>query len=214
MTLLNDEIVQNVKSMLTDLAGDVKLTVFTDNQHCDYCEQIVQLVNEVAATSDKVTVAEYEIHQDAQRAEALKIERAPAIAITGARDYGARFYGIPSGYEFSTLLHGIQAVGQGRTDLDNEVKGFLNNLSEPVDLKVFVTPTCPYCPRAAVLAMEMAVESDYITASVIESAEFPDLANQYNVMGVPLSVVNGQERIEGAAPPNMVIDAIRKVLTA
>jgi glutaredoxin-like protein len=214
MTLLNDEIVQNVKDMLADIPSDVKLTVFTDDQHCDYCTEIVQLVNEVAATSDKVTVEQFEIHESKSEAQALNIQRAPAIAITGERDYGLRFYGIPSGYEFSTLLHGIQAASTGDTDLDDQVRSFLDGLNQPVSLQVFVTPTCPYCPRAAVLAMEMAVASDLVNADVIESAEFPDLANQYNVMGVPLSVINNQERIEGAAPPHMVVDAIRKALAA
>ncbi len=214
MTLLNDEIVQNVKDMLAEIPNEVTLTVFTDDQNCEYCTEIVQLVNEVAATSEKVTVEQYEIHKDNDRAQALNIERAPAIAITGERDYGLRFYGIPSGYEFSTLLHSIQAASSGNTDLDDQVKSFLSDLNKPVNLQVFVTPTCPYCPRAAVLAMEMAIVSDLVNADVIESAEFPDLANQYNVMGVPLSVVNNQERIEGAAPPHMVVDAIRKALAA
>jgi glutaredoxin-like protein len=214
MTLLNDEIVQNVKDMLAGIPSDVKLTVFTDDQHCDYCTEIVQLVNEVAATSDRVTVEQLEIHRDSDRAQALNIQRAPAIAITGERDYGLRFYGIPSGYEFSTLLHSIQKASSGDTELDDQVLSFLEDLNKPVNLQVFVTPTCPYCPRAAVLAMEMAVASEFVNADVIESAEFPDLANQYNVMGVPLSVVNNQERIEGAAPPHMVVDAIRKALAA
>jgi len=210
--LLNEEIVKNVREMLSDLPENVTLTVFTDDEHCDYCEQIVQLVNEVAATSDKVAVELNEIHRDADRASALGIRRAPVIAIIGKRDYGLRFYGIPSGYEFSTLLHGIQTVSRGDSDLEDRVKSYLTGLTKPVNLQVFVTPTCPYCPRTAVLAMEMALQSDLVTADVIESAEFPDLANKYNVMGVPLNVINETERIEGAAPPQMVVEAIRRAV--
>lgn len=212
MALLNDEIVNNVKEMLANLTQPVQLAVFTDDQHCDYCPQIVQLLDEVAATSNMVSVDKYEIHTDSAKAQELKIQKAPAIAILGEKDYGLRFYGIPSGYEFSTLLHGIQRASDGKSELDDQTKQYLSGVSDPVELQVFVTPTCPYCPRAAVLAMEMAVESIYVNAEIVESAEFPDLANKFNVMGVPLSVVNGQERVEGAAPPNMIVDAIRKVL--
>jgi glutaredoxin-like protein len=212
MALLNDEIVNNVKEMLADLTHPVKLAVFTDNQHCDYCPQIVQLLDEVAATSDMVSVEKYEIHTDTVKAQELKIQKAPAIAIIGKQDYGLRFYGIPSGYEFSTLLHGIQRAADGQSELDDQTKYYLSSLADPVELQVFVTPTCPYCPRAAVLAMDMAVESSHVNAEIVESAEFPDLANKFNVMGVPLSVVNGKERVEGAAPANMIVDAIRKVL--
>jgi glutaredoxin-like protein len=210
MALLNDEIVQNVKQMLGDIPQDVKLAVFTDDEHCDYCKEIVQLVNEVAATSDKVSVEQYEIHRDAAQAQTLGLKRAPVIAILGKEDYGLRFYGIPSGYEFSTLLHSIQKVSQGKSDLDDQTKYYLAGLDKPVNFQVFVTPTCPHCPQAAALAMEMAIESKLVNADVVEASEFPNLSNHYNVMGVPLSVINDAERIEGAAPPKMLLDAIRK----
>jgi glutaredoxin-like protein len=172
----------------------------------------VQLVDEVAATSELVTVEQFEIHKDAEHARALEIQRAPVIAILGERDYGLRFYGIPSGYEFSTLLHAIQRASSGTSELDSATKSFLSGLDKPVDYQVFVTPTCPYCPRSAMLAMEMAIESPLVYANIVESAEFPDLANEFNVMGVPLTVINSTERVEGAAPPNMIVDAIRKAV--
>ena len=212
MALLNDEILNNVKEMLADLSNPVNLTVFTDDNNCEYCPQIVQLLDEVAATSGLVNVDKLEIHRDAAKAKELNIEMAPAIAILGEKDYGLRFYGIPSGYEFSTLLHGIQRAGSGTSELDDQTKSYLSGVNNSVELQVFVTPTCPYCPRAAVLAMDMAVESPYVNAKIVESSEFPDLANKFNVMGVPLSVVNGTERVEGAAPPQMIVEAIRKVL--
>ena len=212
MALLNDEILNNVKEMLADLSNPVNLAVFTDDNDCEYCPQIVQLLDEVAATSSLVSVNKYEIHSDTAKASELNVEMAPAIAILGEKDYGLRFYGIPSGYEFSTLLHGIQRAASGKSELDDQTKYYLAGVQDAVELQVFVTPTCPYCPRAAVLAMEMAVESNYVNAEIVESSEFPDLANKFNVMGVPLSVVNGTERVEGAAPPQMIVDAIRKVL--
>lgn len=214
MALLNDEILSDVTAMMSELPNGVTLTLFTSDEECEYCPQIVQLLEEVSATSDQVTLEVFEIHEDADQAEALNINKAPAIAILGAdeKDYGMRFFGIPSGYEFSTLLNSIQRASLGSSDLDASTKNFLNGLSKPVNLQVFVTPTCPYCPRAAVLALNMAVESDLVNTDVVESAEFPDLANQYNVMGVPLSVINGAERVEGAAPPQQIVDAIRKSL--
>ena len=214
MALLNDEIRNDVVEMMSDLPNSVTLTLFTDDEECEYCPQIVQLLEEISETSDKVSLEVFEIHEDADQAEALNINKAPAIAILGEgeKDYGMRFFGIPSGYEFSTLLNSIQRASLGSSDLDASTKSFLSELSKPVNLQVFVTPTCPYCPRAAVLAMNMAVESELVNADVVESAEFAELANQYNVMGVPLSVINGTERVEGAAPPQQIVEAIRKSL--
>lgn len=212
MALLNDEIVKNVTEMLADLENDVRLVVFTTKNGCEYCTEIVQLAEEVAATSSKLTTEVYDFDDAPDKAAAYNITMAPAMAIVGQHDYGLRYYGIPSGHEFSTLMYGIQRASQGQPDLDPQTLNFLNGLTQPVNLQVFVTPTCPYCPRAAILAYEMAVASDKVVADVVESMEFPELANRFSVMGVPLTVVNATERVEGAAPPHMIVNAIRTAL--
>lgn len=213
MALLNEQIMNDVTKMMTGLPNDVRLVVFTSTTGCEYCKEIVQLAQEVSATSDKLTAEIYDIAAEPEKAKALNITAAPVVAIVGQRDYGLRYYGIPSGHEFSTLLYGIQKAGAGTaTDLDADTMTFIQGIEQPVNIQVFVTPTCPYCPRAAVLAYEMAVASDKVVADVVESMEFPDWANRFNVMGVPLSVINSKERIEGAAPPPMVVNAIKNAL--
>ncbi len=212
MALLNDEIVRNVTEMLAGLTNNVRLVVFTTKNGCEYCKEIVQLAQEVAATSPKLTAEVYDFDTARDKAAAYNITMAPAMVIVGARDYGLRYYGIPSGHEFSTLLYGIQRASEGKPDLDPQTLSFLNGLTQPVNIQVFVTPTCPYCPRAAILAYDMAVASDKVIADVVESMEFPELANRFNVMGVPLSVINANSRVEGAAPPYMIVDAIKAAL--
>ena len=51
-----------------------------------------------------------------------------------------------------------------------------------------------------------------VKAEVYEAMEFQALSQKFNVMGVPLNVINGKERVEGAAPPQMMIDAFKKAL--
>ncbi|MFN2284819.1 MAG: protein disulfide oxidoreductase [Anaerolineae bacterium] len=212
MALLNDEIVKNVTEMLADLTSDVQLVVFTSENGCEYCKEIVQLAEEIAATSSKLTTEVYDFDTASDKAASYNITMAPAMVIVGKRDYGLRYYGIPSGHEFSTLLYGIQRASQGEPDLDPQTLSYLSELAEPVNIQVFVTPTCPYCPRAAILAYDMAVASDKVVADVVESMEFQELANRFNVMGVPLNVINETSRVEGAAPPNMIVDAIKAAL--
>jgi glutaredoxin-like protein len=211
MALLNDEIVKNVTEMFANLANDVRLVVFT-SKNCEYCKEIVQLAQEVAATSSKLISEVHDFDTAPDKAAAYNVTMAPAMVIVGKRDYGLRYYGIPSGHEFSTLMYGIQRASQGEPDLDPQTLSYLNGLTQPVNIQVFVTPTCPYCPRAAILAYDMAVASDKVVADVVESMEFPDLANRFNVMGVPLSVINESSRVEGAAPPHMIVDAIKAAL--
>jgi len=212
MPLLNDEIAEQVKQELADLAGPVRLVMFTQTFECEYCTETRQLVEEVAQLSDQLTAEIHNFVTDKEKAEELGIDKIPAIAVTGAKDYGVRFYGIPSGYEFTSLLHAIRMVATGESELSADGMQLLAGLTEPVHMQVFVTPTCPYCPQAVVLAHQMAVASPMVRADMVEAMEFPHLSMKYQVMGVPRTVINEATHIEGAAPEPMVLDKLREAV--
>ncbi len=132
----------------------------------------------------------------------------------GAEDYGVRFYGIPSGYEFTSLLQAIDAVATGKPELSEKTMEALAKVTEPIHMQVFVTPTCPYCPQAVMLAHQIAVASPMVRADMVEAMEFPHLATKYQVMGVPRTVINETVHIEGAAPEPMVLDRLWEALGA
>jgi glutaredoxin-like protein len=212
MPLLNEEIAEQVKQELAELAGPVQLVMFTQEFECMYCAETRQLVEEVAQLSDQLTAEIYNFVTDAEEAEKLGIDKIPAIAVIGAEDYGVRLYGIPSGYEFTSLLHAIRAVAAGKPELSEEGIGALAELAEPVHVQVFVTPTCPYCPQAVVLAHQMAIASPMVRADMVEATEFPQLAIKYQVMGVPRTVINETVYVEGAAPEPMVLEKLQEAL--
>jgi len=212
MSLLNKEIAEHVKQELADLAGPVRLVMFTQESECEYCTETQQLVEEVAQLSDQLTAEIYDLTIDKEKAEELGIDKVPAIAIIGAEDHGVRFYGIPSGYEFASLLHAIQAVAAGQPNLDEETQGFLNTLEDPVHIQVFVTPTCPYCQRSVMLAHHMAIATSLVRADMVEATEFPHLSMKYQVMGVPRTVINETVHIEGAVPESMVLEKLQEAL--
>jgi len=172
------------------LVNPVRLLMFTQEKAaCQYCRETEQIVQEVAGLSDLIEVEVHNFIADGDKAEEYDIARIPAIAVIGEKDYGVRFYGIPSGYEFTTLIEDIMAVSQGES-----------GLSDATREAVFITPTCPYCPRAVRLAHQLAIESDLIRGDMVEAIEFPHLANKYQVMGVPRSVFNETVSQEGAVP--------------
>ena len=212
MPLLNKEIAEQVKQELADLAGPARLVVFTQEFECEFCAETRQLVEEVAQLSDQLTAEVYDFVTDKEKAEELDIDKIPAIAIIGAQDYGVRFYGIPSGYEFTSLLHAIRMVAVGEPELSEETIQALAEVTEPVHVQVFVTPTCPYCPSSVVLAHQLAVASPMLRADMVEATEFPHLAMKYQVMGVPRTVINGTAHIEGAAPEPMVLEKLWEAL--
>ncbi len=212
MALLNEEITGQVKEQLSELSSPVRIVVFTQDFECQFCAETRQLVEEVAALSDHVTAEVQDFVADQAEAEALGIDKIPAIAVIGAEDYGVRFYGIPSGYEFTSFLHAIQAVSNGKTELSAEGLQALDELSDPVHIQVFVTPTCPYCPPAVMLGHQMAIASPMVRADMVEATEFPQLSSKYEVMGVPRTVINEAVHIEGAAPEPMVLEKLQEAL--
>jgi len=164
--------------------------MFTQEVECRYCNETRRLAQELGTVSDKVTTEVYDFVKDQAKAKELGIERIPALAIIGKRDYGVRYYGIPYGYELQTIIEAIINVSKGVTDLSEKTKAVLKDVNTPVNIKVFVTLTCPHCPGAAAIAHKLAIECDLIKTDVIESSEFPDLALKYNVIGVPKIVIN------------------------
>lgn len=202
-----------------ELVDDVKLVFFTQKSglfvpgvECEYCKETGELLKELSEVHDKIKLEVYDFISDEEMVKRYEIERIPAIAIVGEEDYGIRFYGIPSGYEFSSLIETIIDVSKRETKLSKEVKDRLAKINKDVVIQVFVTPTCPYCPRMVHTAYQFAMESKYITAKGIEVIEFPQLGNYYNVSGVPKTVINDKEEIIGAVPESVFLESIEKVL--
>lgn len=212
MPLLNDEIKEQVKQELADLVGPARLVMFTQDFECQYCAETRQMVEEIAELSNQIEAEIYDFVTDEEKAEDLGVDKIPAVAVIGADDYGVRLYGIPSGYEFTSLLHAIQTVAAGKPELSEETVEALAELTEPVHMQVFVTPTCPYCPQSVVLAHQMAVASPMVRADMVEAQEFPQLAVKYSVMGVPRTVINETTHIEGAASESMVLEKLQEAL--
>ena len=212
MSMLNEEIATQVKQQLADLAGPVRLVVFTQETECQFCSETRQLVEEIAGLSDQVTAEVYDFLKDKDKADELGIDKIPAIAVIGAEDYGVRFYGIPAGYEFASLLSALTVVASGHTDLSPETLKALEGLDQQVHIQVFVTSTCPYCQSSVVLGHQMAVTSPMVRADMVEATEFPHLSIKYQVMGVPRTVINENVHIEGAVPEQVVLDRIRQAV--
>ncbi len=207
--VLDEKVRKQVTKQFDRLTGSVRLVVFTQEFECDYCRETRSIAEELAELSDKVSVRVYDFVRDSDAVKKYRIERIPATVVEWAEDYGIRFNGIPGGYEFTSLLETIRLVSQRKSELEPSTVEFLNGLKEDVDIKVFVTPTCPYCPRAVVLANHMAIAAPRVTARMIEVSEFPELAVKYQVQGVPRTVVNETIVQEGAAPEGVMVSLLK-----
>jgi glutaredoxin-like protein len=209
MVFFNQKVKGDLAEAFKNLNQKVILKFFSQEVECRFCKETRELLEELAAMSDKLKLEMYDFIADAAKAGDLGIKRIPAIAIGGEKDYGIRFYGIPSGYEFASLVEVIKMVSGGESRLSSESKVFLDGLTQNVHLQVFVTPTCPYCPPAVMLAHQLAFYCPRVKADMIEATEFPQLAQKYNVYGVPRTVINEDAFIEGAVPEKQLIEKIK-----
>lgn len=196
------------KEFESKLQHPVKLIVFTQTIACEFCKETELIAREVAELSDKVSVEVYNFVSDKEIADRYGVDKIPALVVAGDKDYGIRFYGIPAGYEFSTLIEDVIDVSARESGLSAHTKKALADLKMPIGIQVFVTPTCPYCPSAVSLAHKMAIESEMIRSEMVEVIEFPHLAQKYNVMGVPRLVVNETLHVEGAVPEAVLLERI------
>lgn len=217
--ILSEDIAQQVKEVFDDqLKQPVEILLFSNQAECKYCEEIQQLLEEVVATSDKLNLSIYDTEKDKDTSRQYNISISPMIVIA-ARDgdkitnYGVRFAGIPSGHEFSSLIQSLILVSSRDSGLNPKTRDYLKKLKQPLHLQVFVTPTCPYCPRAVVLAHQFAIESSLVEAEMVEAMEFPDLANQHHVSGVPQTTINdGGAHVVGAVPEDYLLAEILKIV--
>lgn len=215
MPLMDAETQRQVKEQLAEVTHPVRLVYFTQELECPGCGQTKEILQEIAPLSPLVTLEVHNIQLAKELAASLNIERVPALAVVGDDDRGIRFYGMPSGYEFVSLLEAIKMVGKRDSGLSAEAKLRLAGLKTPVEMEVYVTPTCPYCPGAVVTAFKMAYESPQIKAAMVEAMEFPQLANRYSVRGVPRTVVNqGLHYIEGAVPEMRMVQEVLNSVAA
>ncbi len=214
MALLTNTIRRSVQEMFADLRRPVRLVMFTQEVECEFCAETRQLVEELATLSDKISAEVHDFVQEAELARSYGVDKIPAIVLLGdGQDYGVRFYGIPAGYEFTSLVEAIRLVSSGDPQLKASTMETLKNLDRDVHIQVFVTPTCPYCPQAVYLAHRMAVASPRVRADMVEVTEFPHLAVRYQVMGVPRTVINETVHIEGAAPEPVVLNKLLQAVS-
>lgn len=201
------------KEFAQKLVEDVRLVVFTQEVPCMFCKETVQVVTELGEISPKVKTEIYDFVKDQMKAKELRIDKIPAVAVIGEKDYGVRFYGIPSGYEFTSFVGAILDVSRGDSGLSQKTRDALKLVDGPVHIQVFVTPTCPFCPAAVRLAHRFAIESEMVWADMVESTEFVPLAQKYAVTSVPKVVINDRFEIAGALPEELFLAHVMHALS-
>src|SRR4030066_189066 len=136
MSLIPDDKKELLRNEFNEkLESPVKIVMFTQEIECRFCSDTRQLVQELATLSDKLTVEVYDFMANGDKAKEYKIDKIPALAIIGKKDFGVRIYGIPYGYELQTLVGAVVNVSRGSTDLSDKTKAILADVKRPGTLQ-------------------------------------------------------------------------------
>src|SRR5512144_2512908 len=112
-----------IREEFQGLTGPVRLVVFSQALADPDSEQVTRLVSELAALHPQLSFEDVNFVLDKDKVAAFGITRTPAIAIVGEdADHGIRMYGLPSGYEFGTLVDAILSVSRGQSSLSEETR--------------------------------------------------------------------------------------------
>ena len=211
MALLSEQDRQTVRGHLAVIEEPVRLLFFTQTFGAPDTVAIAkQVLDEIVCLNDHLALEEVNFVLEQDRARQYGVEQIPTIVLLkGDQDTRIRFLGAPAGYEFMSLIEAVILAGTNDSGLTPDSRALVaEHVTEPLNIQVFVTPTCPHCPRAVTLAHRLAVESPLITASCVEATEFMDLSRKFRVTGVPKTIVNGSIEILGALPEDQFVRTV------
>lgn len=150
MGFLSPENQNEIKRLFEGLVGDVHLLYFTQREsplfvpghECETCKDTRALLEEVASLSDKIKLEVHDFVAESAIVKEHGIDRIPALVMAADGVKGkVRYFGMPSGYEFSVLLGSLLDVSQGKSGLSDESTEALQTIDKDLHIQVFVTPT-------------------------------------------------------------------------
>ncbi len=200
--VLNKELQKQVVKLLDPMKNKITIALFTTTDECESCEPTQQIITEVAQLSDKIEVKIYDLKKDASEVSRYNIEMAPSFVILDHEGQykGVKFNGIPAGHEFNSFLSALVEMSGVESEVPEAFMARVAKIDKPVNIKVFVTMSCPHCPGAVQKAHKLAMLNKNIVGEMIEAQTFYELSEKYNVSGVPKIVINDTVELIGNQP--------------
>ncbi|MCW1311670.1 MAG: thioredoxin family protein [Candidatus Rehaiarchaeum fermentans] len=207
--MLTEEDISYLKERFKEMDKEVTITLFVSD-NCDLCKEDIELLKELSSIDERIKLDIVDIEKDNKKAQLLGIKNAPAIVLTGDYTYPIYYLGSPIGYEFSALIEDIINISKRNSELSNEIKQKLKSINQNVEIKVFVTPSCPYCPGMVHTAHLFSMENNKIVSKMIECGENSEECEKYEVAAVPTVVINDKVRFEGLVSPNILLQRVQE----
>jgi glutaredoxin-like protein len=202
--------IETIEHKLQHIQNDVKLVYFTRETNCAYCKVAGTLYKSLASLTHKIQLESVNFAFDSNKDKKFDIFAVPALAVLAPRIHGISYYGLPWGQELNDFLDDLIYISRSENSLPEEVNEKLTILHRNVKLKIFISPECPYSLPAAKLGVKLSVASAHISVDIINAPEFLELAQRYNVRGIPMTVVSERESFYDALKPVEYVENILK----
>jgi thioredoxin reductase (NADPH) len=208
--MASDAYLQQLKATFEQLPNDINLYLFTAKGHEDaFTQANRQVIRAFRELSARITLREHDL--DHELARKWNVTSSPTLLIAPEK-YSIRWLGAPMGEEARTFLETLILVGLGKSQLSDQSANVIKKIDSARDVKVFVSPTCPYCPQEAVNAVKAAIAvPEFVSLEIIDIQSEPKIANQYAAQSVPQAFANDVLIGQGAQPEEVFVLSLQKL---
>ncbi len=212
----NDDIRKQITQILEQMVRPITIKLFIDEKGCQTCNETKQLLTEFKETNKKINLEILDKNQNPKEAEKYGITLVPSfVMLNDLGEYkGVKFNGIPAGHEINSFISALIEMSGHPLKVPQVALDRIAKINKPVNIKVFVTLSCPHCPGAVQNAHRLAMLNPNIKAEMIEANTFPSISQQYNVSGVPKIIINEKYELLGNQPLEAFLNEIEKSLRA
>jgi NADH-dependent peroxiredoxin subunit F len=194
--MLDLNLKDQLKSHFSKIENNVTL-LYDESSHSSQSE-LLEMLNEVATTCSKITVASSNKKTDSPQFK---------IVYNGVPT-GISFKGIPGGHEFSSLVLAIlNTDGKGKFP-DKFLIERIKNIKGPIRIKTFISLSCENCPVVVQALNQMALLHPDFEHEMIDGAYAQDEVSALSLQGVPSVIVNSQLIHSGKA---QLLDLVEKL---
>ncbi len=208
--LAGEAYIRQLRATFEKMPHDIPLLLFADrgadNVFAQAARQVIRAFREL---SPRITLKEYDLTHELARKH--QVTASPTLIIAPDR-YAIRWLGAPMGEEARTFLEIMLLVGAGRSSLSEQAAKVIRRIDSPRRVKVFVSPTCPYCPQQAVNGVKAAIERpEHVSLEIVDIQAEPEIANQYGAQSVPMAFANDVLIGHGAQAEEVFAASLQKL---
>jgi thioredoxin reductase (NADPH) len=201
---------RQLRQTFANMPNDIPLYLFVgrmeDDAFAQACRQIVRAFRELTT---KITMKEYNL--DHELAAKWAVDSSPTLLLD-PEHYNIRWLGAPMGEEARSFLEAMILLGSGKSGMSDQSQAVLQRVDSPRHVRVFTSPTCPYCPQQVVNALRAAIERpDLISLDIVDIQCRPDLADQYGAHSVPQAFANDVLIGQGAQQEEVFMASLQRL---